>query len=498
MSDPFPTVTSTMTVKRRSKPRKPPPGQSLLELNPALASQWHPTKNGEVTPLDVFSKAGFVAWWRCPNCPREWEASVSSRAFGNDCKDCRPAKIARSRRMPPASKSLATVAPDAAERWHPVLNGDVLPDQVYAGSGDKRWWICAGETSEFSVNPGCSAAFEATPVQFVESLRLCQPCRTQHSRLVKRRPVAGQSVADLHPDIASEWHPTLNGELTAFDVRPGSEQRAYWICEKHHVWPASVINRRNGNGCKECWLNRLATEGSHRRTVPFEDSIAFHFPHLLDEWHPTRNLPRVPQSAPPASSIPIWWRCSVCDFEWDTLPVVRARGGGCPECYTLGLPASRDELHLSAELIELLPVGSSTGLVSDGDGVRWMVDIIVPSLRLLVEYDGAYWHRHRAEVDLRKTRALESSGWSVLRVRESPLAPLDETWCAPGWSRDYKATSDSVVAALAERGFLAEGTASEYLQREGLLAPEKAQAKHRALRVEAHARRQRRLAGAKP
>ena len=39
-------------------PRKPKPGQSLAEVNPELAKQWHPTKNGKLTPDDVTLKSG--------------------------------------------------------------------------------------------------------------------------------------------------------------------------------------------------------------------------------------------------------------------------------------------------------------------------------------------------------------------------------------------------------------------------------------------------------
>ena len=35
------------------KTRKPNPGESLVEQNPELAKQWHPTKNGDLTPSDV-------------------------------------------------------------------------------------------------------------------------------------------------------------------------------------------------------------------------------------------------------------------------------------------------------------------------------------------------------------------------------------------------------------------------------------------------------------
>ena len=37
--------------------RKPPKGNSLAELNPELAKQWHTSKNGDLTPSDFFAKS---------------------------------------------------------------------------------------------------------------------------------------------------------------------------------------------------------------------------------------------------------------------------------------------------------------------------------------------------------------------------------------------------------------------------------------------------------
>ena len=48
--------------------KKPSSGQSLAEVNPQLASQWHPVNNGDLTPYDVFPKASRKVWWLCPKC----------------------------------------------------------------------------------------------------------------------------------------------------------------------------------------------------------------------------------------------------------------------------------------------------------------------------------------------------------------------------------------------------------------------------------------------
>lgn len=48
--------------------------------------------------------------------------------------------------------------------------------------------------------------------------------------------------------------------------------------------------------------------------------------------------------------------------------------------------------------------------------------ILIPEHKIVVEVDGSYWHRDKHEKDAEKTKALESLGYSVFRVRETPLA----------------------------------------------------------------------------
>ena len=37
----------------------------LDTLNPALAKEWHPTKNGDLTPKKILPKSGKKVWWKC-------------------------------------------------------------------------------------------------------------------------------------------------------------------------------------------------------------------------------------------------------------------------------------------------------------------------------------------------------------------------------------------------------------------------------------------------
>ncbi len=61
---------------------------SLATANPSLAGEWHPTRNGEVTPADVTPYSGKKVWWRCAR-GHEYQARVAIRnSQGTGCPYC--------------------------------------------------------------------------------------------------------------------------------------------------------------------------------------------------------------------------------------------------------------------------------------------------------------------------------------------------------------------------------------------------------------------------
>ena len=67
--------------------------------------------------------------------------------------------------------------------------------------------------------------------------------------------VKSNSLATTHPDLAKEWHPAKNGELTPDKVTAGSERKVWWKCPKgpEHEWQAKVEQRaRLSSGCPRC------------------------------------------------------------------------------------------------------------------------------------------------------------------------------------------------------------------------------------------------------
>jgi hypothetical protein len=66
---------------------------NMLALqNRKVAREWHPTKNGKLTPRDVTWGTGRIVWWRCVS-GHEWQAPVHRRAKqGRGCPYCRTRK----------------------------------------------------------------------------------------------------------------------------------------------------------------------------------------------------------------------------------------------------------------------------------------------------------------------------------------------------------------------------------------------------------------------
>jgi hypothetical protein len=74
------------------------------------------------------------------------------------------------------------------------------------------------------------------------------------------------SLATLFPEIAVQWHPTKNGDVTPGQVPPGSAKKYWWKCDESsdHEWDAQVNARvGRGYGCPFCAGNRVSKTSIH-------------------------------------------------------------------------------------------------------------------------------------------------------------------------------------------------------------------------------------------
>jgi DNA-directed RNA polymerase subunit RPC12/RpoP len=108
----------------------------LASKYPLLAEEWHPTKNGHLTPEKVASQSNKNVWWRC-SLGHEYQARVASRTVNQEgCPYCSGQRVLK------GFNDLATVFPKIAAQWHPTKNEGLTPDEVTCGSAKKVWWKC--------------------------------------------------------------------------------------------------------------------------------------------------------------------------------------------------------------------------------------------------------------------------------------------------------------------------------------------------------------------
>ncbi len=277
-------------------------GKSLSDY-PEIAAQWHPTRNGELTPLNVSPWAHLKVWWRCARADdHEWEAVVANRTSGRGCPFC-------SGKAASYSNSLSSLHPEIAAKWHPTKNGGLTPTAVTPGSNKRVWWQCDKNNDH---------VWDA-PVKAVVKGGGCAFCRGF-------RASASNSLQEQYPAIAAEWHHTKNGSLTPSDVVAGSGKKYWWRCSKYpeHEWQAVLANRIKGSGCAVC-------RGFHASTT---NSLATLHPEIAKQWHPTKNELVTPEQVVSGSSKKFWWKCPLGeDHVWEASVVNRTRKThGCPIC----------------------------------------------------------------------------------------------------------------------------------------------------------------------
>lgn len=275
------------------------PGTGLDATHPELAAQWHPIKNRPLTPDQVLAGSHRSVWWICEK-GHEWKAVIKSRASGCGCPIC------ANRTVIPGINDLMTTHPELAVQWHPTKNKACLPTEVVSGSIRRVWWQCEkghewrasissrvhgtgcpvcsgkavipGENDLASYSPYIAGQWvreknlPLTPEQVsaFSNRRVWWRCQLGHEwqASVAARTNAGSGcpycagkkvlpgfndLETLYPQIARQWHPTLNGQLTPDQVTSGSQKKVWWECSEGHVWAAVIYSRTSQQaGCPFC------------------------------------------------------------------------------------------------------------------------------------------------------------------------------------------------------------------------------------------------------
>lgn len=350
----------------------------LSIVHPELTGEWDFEKNYPLTPENVSYGSNKKVFWNCKKCDTIWNARISHRSGGSGCPKCA--------KHPPIKESILKVWPEVVKIWHPTKN-ELTPDIVSRGSDIRVWWKC-------NKNHEWEAPVYSVYTNNKKGNSGCPYC---HGNKIDKN----NCLANLFPEIAKEWHPTKNGDITPYDVGKGSAKRVWWKCEKGHEWKTSVgIKTAQKTGCPYCNNSKL----SH------ENNLAVKNPEIALLWHPTKNGNVTPNMVTSKTHDVYWWQCKK-GHEWKTRVGHLVSGvSSCPKCNRIRLKDGTDFLSLVEAFwyLTFKKFGFNIKCEEKYPGAkRSKYDFYFPDFNLYVEVTGygkewKYWERYKSNINKKK------------------------------------------------------------------------------------------------
>ncbi len=155
------------------------------------------------------------------------------------------------RPMEPFGRSLEPLESSLAEPWSNVCELTLVagksdrPRAASKQSAELASFICKqGHRHQRTLNTMFSALKRGR-----DGCRYCAGVRA----------LAGfNSMAETHPSLARQWHPSLNAGKSPSNVSGAGNSRSYWwICPSGHEWQATPNNRAKAEGARTVRGRRL-------------------------------------------------------------------------------------------------------------------------------------------------------------------------------------------------------------------------------------------------
>ncbi|MGK3951554.1 zinc-ribbon domain-containing protein [Microbacterium sp. I2] len=238
------------------------------------------------------------------------------------------------------------------------------------------------------------------------------------------------------PALIRQYHPELNAGIVLSQVPPAADVLLLWQCEAGHKFAATPDEQRNRPGRerrRSAWCPECTDLARPPRALPMRDVVTpadAPVPAAIETpMERTVLRPRTPRR-----------KLQLCPKTPDLPTGTPFRSECAPK------PASAIEAQLRADLFSRVSVTAGLNAVRVSrpffDHLEVWPDILLPELRIAVEYDSTGRHglEHvgkRADADRRKDRALRGAKWEVVRIRTGKLellGPYDLQ--VPAWSRN--------------------------------------------------------------
>ncbi len=343
---------------------------NLQICNPLLSKEWNNEKNGLLQPIMVSPMSHKKVWWKCEK-GHEWQATISSRSNGSGCPFC-------SGRKPIVGiNDLPTTNPELIEEWDKTRNSTIDLHSVMRNSHKKVWWVCSvcgnewqAYISDRSRGNGCPACTFANRTSEPEQVLFYyvkkafpNAINSFHAKWLSRSSEIDIYIPSLHLGIeydGERWHrdptkdiaknkmafehgiqivrfrefgcPALNDDSKSISLEPKDSSFQYLIhgieTLFNYIRDKYQVNMANQTIDLSSDLIKIYSsyEGNKR-----QKSLASLSPQIAATWNYERNEGLKPENIANQSNKKVWWRCSVCGYEWQATVNNRIKRG-CPAC----------------------------------------------------------------------------------------------------------------------------------------------------------------------
>lgn len=355
---------------------------------PEIAAEWHPEKNGELTPSQFTCGSGKRVWWLCPN-GHEYQATIHDRVGSKTkCPECNkrrtssfaeqailfyvkklyPNSIGKYRGVFENTMELDIFIPEIrvgiefdGAYWHnseevhqrEIRKYDIckknnitlfrikestgtewkdVADGIYYIEKSKDTYKLEKTIQDImdSIDRESNAWTRKNPLQFHSSIKV--DLEKDRQEILKYLSVVANSLAEKRPDLIEEWNYEKNGLLKPEMFHEHSNESVWWKCKKcEYEWKTQINyrTRKSKSQCPKCALKDRGKNFTYNK-VKEQGSLAENNPELAAEWSDKNNI--TPCDVTEKHNKKVWWKCKTCGFEWESSPNNRSKGVGCPYC----------------------------------------------------------------------------------------------------------------------------------------------------------------------
>tara|TARA_Y100000294_G_scaffold49633_1_gene46769 strand:+ start:417 stop:1697 length:1281 start_codon:yes stop_codon:yes gene_type:complete len=350
-----------------------------LTSYPHLVKEWHPTKNGDLTPSDFTHGAHTKVWWLCSNGHTYKQQINNKTILKYGCPEC-------SGRRASESNNLYTQYPEIVKEWHPTLNKEFKATEVTYGSEKKAWWLCPkGHSYKATINnrtlrqsgcPQCSNQSSEPEIRILSELKWL------FDEVNSRYKVDGVEIDIFLPNfnLGIEY----DGKYFHKDKEDSDlEKNKFLLSQNIHIIrvrerPLKPLSKNDVIVGKDCPLEKADLDKILKAIVPFvdsntkekintylnkssfvndelfkkyrsyfpspfpENSLLETHPELSKEWDYEKNYPLSPENFSYGVGNKIWWLCPNGHSYEATINhrTGKRQQTGCPQCS--GRVASED------------------------------------------------------------------------------------------------------------------------------------------------------------